>query len=141
VTIPSPGALARGQTGTEPLLVLIVDDNRKNLKLARDLLRAAGLRTLEAESGAEGMALAAEHLPDVILMDLRLPDMDGTDAVRRLGEGARTARIPVVALSALPFEGDDDWFLAAGFAGYLEKPINIGEFPDEVRRYCARAGG
>ena len=141
MTSPSPGALPRGQTGPEPPLVLIVDDNQKNLKLARDVLRAAGFRTLEAESGAEGIALAAEHLPDVILMDLRLPDMDGTDAARALAGEVRSARIPVVALSALPLEGDDDWFLAAGFAGYLEKPISIGEFPDQVRGYCARAGG
>ncbi len=136
---PSPGSLPRGQVGTEPPLVLIVDDNQKNLKLARDVLRAAGFRTLEAESGAEGVALAAKHLPDVILMDIRLPDMDGTDAARALGSGARTARIPVVALSALPLDRHGDWFLAAGFAGYLEKPISVGEFPDQVRRYCARA--
>ncbi|MDQ3066804.1 MAG: response regulator [Actinomycetota bacterium] len=123
MTSPPPGPL-----------VLIVDDNQKNLKLARDVLRAAGLRTLEAESGAAGITLAATHLPDVILMDLRLPDMDGADAARALGGGARTARIPVVALSALPLDGD--WFLAAGFAGYLEKPISVGEFPDKVRSYC-----
>jgi two-component system cell cycle response regulator DivK len=139
VTPPSPGTLPSGQTGTEPPLVLIVDDSQRNLKLARDVLRAAGFRTLEAETGAEGMALAAEHLPDVILMDIRLPDMDGTDAARALGGGTRTARIPVVALSALPLEGSGDWFLAAGFVGYLEKPISIGEFPDQVRAYCARA--
>jgi two-component system cell cycle response regulator DivK len=137
VTSLSPGALFRGRTDTEPSLVLIVDDNRKNLKLAGDVLRAAGFRTLEAESGAEGIALASEHLPDVVLMDIRLPDMDGTDAARAIGSEARTTRIPVVALSALPLEGNGDWFLAAGFAGYLEKPINIGEFPDQVRAYCA----
>ena len=141
MTSPSPGALPLSQTGTESGLVLIVDDNQKNLKLARDVLRAAGFRTLEAESGAGGMALAAEHLPDVILMDIRLPDMDGTDAARTLGSAARTARIPVVALSALPLGGDSDWVLAAGFAGYIEKPIDIGEFPDQVRGYCAGAGG
>jgi two-component system cell cycle response regulator DivK len=118
-------------------LVLIVDDNAKNLKLARDVLRAAGFVTLEAASGAEGIALAGEHVPDVILMDLQLPDMDGADATRTLGNTARTARIPVVALSALPLAGDSDWFLAAGFAGYLEKPFNVTEFPDQVRRYCA----
>jgi len=116
-------------------LVLIVDDNTKNLKLARDVLRAAGFGTLEAANGIGGIALAAEHLPDVILMDLRLPDMDGTDAARQLRDGKRTARIPVVALSSLPADGD--WFLGAGFAGYLEKPINVREFPDQVRRYCA----
>ena len=113
----------------ETPLVLIVDDNEKNLKLARDVLRAAGFRTLEAATGAEGIALAAEHLPDVILMDLRLPDMDGTDAARGLADEARTARIPVVALSSLPLEGDGDWFRAAGFAGYLEKPISVARVP------------
>ena len=138
MTSPSPGASPRGQVGRDSPLVLIVDDNEKNLKLARDVLRAAGFRTLEAESGAESIALAAEHLPDVILMDFRLPDMDGTDAARALGSGVRTVRIPVVALSALHVEDDADWFLAAGFAGYLEKPINVGAFPDQVRRYCAR---
>ena len=122
-------------------LILIVDDNQKNLKLARDVLQASGFRTLEAASGAEGIALAAEHLPDVILMDLRLPDMHGTDAARTLADGAQTARIPVVALSAVPFEGDGEWLLAAGFAGYLEKPISVRELPDQVRRYCTGDGG
>lgn len=125
--------------GTEPPLVLIVDDNEKNLKLARDVLCAAGFRTLAAASGADGIGLAAEHLPDVILMDLRLPDMDGTEAARKLRQATRTAPIPVVALSALPLESRGDWFLDAGFAGYLEKPISVDKFPDQVRRFCARA--
>jgi two-component system, cell cycle response regulator DivK len=130
VTSPAPGA--------ESPVVLIVDDNQRNLKLARDVLRAAGFRTLEAQNGTEGIALATEHLPDVILMDLQLPDMDGTDAALALGGSARTERIPVVALSAVPLEGGE-WFLDAGFSGYLEKPISVAEFPDQVRRYCARA--
>jgi two-component system cell cycle response regulator DivK len=117
-------------------LVLIVDDSEQNLKLARDVLRAAGFRTLEATTGAGAIALAAEHLPDVVLLDLRLPDLDGADVARRLGEQARTAGIPVVALSSLPRANGGDWFRAAGFAGYLEKPIAVREFPDEVRRYC-----
>ncbi len=141
MTSPSPGALPLGQTGTEPWLILIVDDDQRNLKLARDVLRAAGFRTLEAESGAGGMALAAEHLPDVILMDIRLPDMDGTDVARALGAEAQTSQIPVVALTALPLGGDGDWLLAAGFAGCLEKPISVGEFPQQVRGYCTRFGG
>jgi two-component system, cell cycle response regulator DivK len=132
VTSPPPAA--------EPPLVLIVDDNEKNLKLARDVLGASGFRTIAAASAAEGIALAAEHLPDVILMDLRLPDMDGTDAARKLGDGARTAQIPVVAMSSLPLGGGGDWFLAAGFAGYLEKPFTVRAFPDQVRRFCAKAG-
>jgi two-component system cell cycle response regulator DivK len=120
-------------------LVLIVDDNDKNRKLAWDLLRAAGFETLEAATGAQAIALATEHIPDVILMDLRLPDMNGTETVRMLGDDPRTARIPVLAMSALPLAGSGDWIEAAGFAGWLEKPIRVGHFPDEVRRYSAKA--
>lgn len=121
----------------QPPLVLIVDDNERNRKLARDVLGAAEFRTLEAESGAEAIALATEHLPDVILMDLRLPDMDGTDVARRLKDGARTASIPIVALSSLPLDRGGDWVLAAGFSGWLEKPISVRTFSSQVRRYCA----
>ncbi len=136
MTPPSSDAPARRPADTEQPLVLIVDDNEKNLKLARDVLRAAGFRTLEAANGVDAIALACEHLPSVILMDLRLPDMDGTDAAHRLGDEARTAAIPVVALSSLPLEGSGDWLRAAGFAGCLEKPISVVEFPDQVRGYC-----
>lgn len=120
-------------------LVLIVDDNAKNLKLAREVLRAAGIRTLEAATGAEGIASAAEWLPDVVLLDLRLPDLGGTEVARRLRDDPRTAGIPVVALSALPLGGDEDWLRAAGFAGYVEKPIDVSRFPNQVRRYCTGA--
>jgi two-component system, cell cycle response regulator DivK len=137
VTSPSSDAPARAPADTEHPLVLIVDDNEKNLKLARDVLRAAGFRTLEAANGFDAIALAGEHLPNVILMDLRLPDIDGSDAARRLGNEARTAAIPVVALSSLPLDGSGDWLRAAGFAGCLEKPISVIEFPDQVRRYCS----
>ena len=117
-------------------LVLIVDDNERNLKLHRDVLRAAGFRTLEAATGGEGISLATEHAPDVVLMDLGLPDMDGRDAARALAEDPRTARIPVVALTSLRLDHESDRLRIAGFAGYLEKPINVADFPDQVRRYC-----
>lgn len=118
-------------------LVLIVDDNDRNRKLARDVLRSARFRTLEAATAAEGIALASEHLPDVILMDLRLPDVDGTEAVRTLRAEPRTSRIPVVAMTALPLDARDDWLFDAGFAGYIVKPIDVDEFPDLVRRFSA----
>ena len=118
-------------------LVLIVDDNAKNLKLAKDVLLAAGFRTLEAATAAEGIALASDHLPDVVLLDLRLPDLDGADVARRLANGARTAAIPIVAFSSLAFDDDTAWLEHAGFAGYIEKPIDVCELPDQVRRYCA----
>lgn len=117
-------------------LVLIVDDNEKNRKLARDVLGAAGLGTLEAGSGTEAVALATARLPDVILLDIGLPDMPGTEVARELRAGARTAHIPVVALSAMRDAGDHDWLLKAGFAGFLGKPIDVGAFPEQVRSYC-----
>jgi two-component system cell cycle response regulator DivK len=140
VPSPSPDTDPREAAEARRPLVLIVDDNVKNRKLAREVLRAAGFVTLEAASAAEAIAYAREHLPDVILMDLRLPDMDGTDAAQRLRAQARTASIPVVALSSLPLEGGGDWLHSVGFAGWLEKPISVAEFPDQIRRYCAEAG-
>jgi two-component system cell cycle response regulator DivK len=118
-------------------LVLIVDDNEKNLRLARDVLSAAGFRTIEASSGTEGVAVAADQLPDVILMDIRLPDIDGTEAAARLKSDPRTAAIPIIALTSLAMKGDREWFLASGFDGYLEKPISVRELPDQVRGFCA----
>jgi two-component system cell cycle response regulator DivK len=122
-------------------VVLIVDDGGTNRKLARTVLRAAGFRTLEAATGAAGIALAVEHVPDVVLMDLRLPDMDGADAVRLLRDDGRTARIPIVAMSASRLEPAGDRLQAAGFAGWLEKPIRVATFPEQVRRYCPEASG
>lgn len=122
----------------EPL-VLIVDDNERNRRLAREVLRAAGLRTVEAATGGEGIALAAELEPDVILLDLALPDVDGAAVAVELRRGSRTMRIPVVAVSARPYAGNRDTLRAAGFAGYLEKPIDVGAFPEQVRRYCRPA--
>jgi two-component system cell cycle response regulator DivK len=117
-------------------LVLIVDDNERNRRLARDVLQAAGFRTVEAGSGGEGVSTALASLPDVILMDIRLPDMDGTEAARQLKDDPRTLAIPVVALTSLAMKGDRDSLLAAGFDGYLEKPISVREFPDQIRSYC-----
>jgi two-component system cell cycle response regulator DivK len=121
-------------------VVLIVDDNEKNLRLARDVLQAAGLVTLEAESGAEGVAVAIDHDPDVILMDIRLPDMDGAEAMRRIRDDERTATIPVVALTSLAMKGDREWLLSIGFDGYLEKPIDVRAFPAQVRDYVRSPG-
>ena len=120
-------------------VALIVDDNDGNRKLARDLLSGAGFLTLEAATGADAVALASEHLPDVVLMDLRLPDIDGAQAARRLGADERTAAIPVVALTALSLEGNDEWLRGAGFAGWLEKPIRVATFAGQVRAYCSDA--
>ena len=114
-------------------LVLIVDDNEKNLRLARDVLHAAGIRTIEAATGAEAVAHARDRQPAVILLDLRLPDMDGSDVVRELKGNARTQGIPVIAMTSLALhEGS---FREAGFDGYLGKPIDVRTFPDAVRGF------
>jgi CheY-like chemotaxis protein len=117
--------------------VLVVDDNDRNRKLALDVLGAAGFRTFGAATAAQAIALAQEHVPDVILMDLRLPDMDGVEATRKLATHQQTALIPVVAMSASPLEGSEDWLEKAGFAGRLEKPIHVSTFPEQVRHFSA----
>src|SRR3954469_11763212 len=120
-------------------LILIVEDNEKNMKLARDLLQFKGFRTLEASTAAEGIALAEAHHPDLVLMDVQLPDMNGEVALGRLRAGDTTAAIPVVALTAFAMKDDRARFLAAGFDGYLPKPIDVRQFPEQVRQFCRQA--
>jgi two-component system cell cycle response regulator DivK len=121
------------------VLVLIVEDDGRSRKLVRDVLSADGLRTLEAASGVGALAIAAEELPDVILLDLGLPDMNGIDVVRALKAHERTARIPVVALTAMRTEDDDGWLRAAGFSACIEKPIDVRGFPARIRSHAAPA--
>jgi two-component system cell cycle response regulator DivK len=116
-------------------LILIVDDNENNRKLARDVLEFAGFSTLVATGGIEGVALAQEHLPALVLMDIRMPDLSGTDALKLLREDSRTAEIPIVALTSSTMHGDEERFLKEGFDGYLAKPISVKEFPDQVRGF------
>jgi two-component system, cell cycle response regulator DivK len=117
-------------------LILIVEDNDKNLKLTRDLLQHDGFRTLEAETATAAIALAEQYVPDLILMDIQLPDMDGVTALGRLRGLGATTSIPVVALTAFAMAADRERLLAAGFDGYLAKPIDIRDFSDRVREYC-----
>jgi len=116
-------------------LILIVDDNENNRKLARDVLEFAGFSTIEATGGVEGVALAIEHQPNLVLMDIRMPDLSGTEALKLLREDSRTADIPVVALTSSTMRGDQERFLAEGFDGYMQKPISVREFPDQVREF------
>jgi len=117
-------------------LVLIVDDDERNARLARDVLEAAGMATLLAATAAEALALARGRRPDVVLMDLRLPDLGGGEAARLLAADERTAGIPVLALSALRSDESERWWRDAGFAGYVEKPIDVRALPGLVRSLC-----
>lgn len=119
-------------------LVLIIEDNPRNLKLARDVLQFNGFRTVDADNATDGIALAAAELPTVILMDVQLPDMDGASALRLLRELPATAGIPVVAFTAFAMDADRERLLAAGFDGYLVKPIDIKRFPQQVGQFCGR---
>jgi two-component system cell cycle response regulator DivK len=116
--------------------VLIVEDNERNMKLFRDVLRASGYRTLEATTGERAVELVVEGQPDLVLMDIQLPDIDGVEALERLRADERTASVPVLALTAQAMEGDRERFLAAGFDGYLSKPVNIADLVATVKHYC-----
>ena len=119
-------------------LILIVEDNDKNRKLARDVLRFSGYRTVEATDGETGVRLAAEHSPAIILMDIQLPGIDGITALERIRADARTAGIPAVALTASVMTGDRERFVKAGFDGFIAKPIDVSSFPRQVGELIAR---
>ena len=113
-------------------LILIVEDNEKNLKLVRDVLQVKGFSTIEAGTAEEGIQLAASRKPDLILMDIQLPGMNGIDALKHLRADKATATIPVVAVTASVMQQDRTLITEAGFDGYVGKPINIKEFLDAV---------
>ena len=108
--------------------ILVVDDDPRNLRLAVTALEQAGHEVLSAEGGAEGIETALAHAPDLVLMDVQMPGMDGVSALRRLRAEPRTAAIKMVALTALAMKGDRERLIKEGFDAYLEKPIRYQEF-------------
>ena len=122
-------------------VVLLVEDNERNLKLARDVLEFAGFIVHVATTGEDALNQAASSPPDLILMDLQLPGIDGNETFLRLRASPGTSRIPVVALTAFAMSQDREKALNAGFDGYLEKPISVRNFPDQVRAYLPSKEG
>ena len=118
-------------------VILVVEDNDRNLKLLRDVLEYAGYDVRVARTAEDGIAVAVKEPPDLVLMDLQLPGIDGTEALRRLRENPRTADIPVVAVTAQAMKHDRERVLEAGFDGYIEKPISVRAFPDQVRSFLS----
>jgi CheY-like chemotaxis protein len=121
-------------------LILIVEDNEKNRKLARDVLGHRGYRIAEAETGEDGVRLAGELLPDLILMDIQLPGMNGIEALRLLRDQPDTRHIPVMAVTASAMTHDRQRIMAAGFDSYQSKPISLRSFVDAVEQLLARGG-
>jgi len=118
--------------------ILIVEDNEKNLKLVRDVLQVKGYATIEAVNAEDGIVLASEHKPDLILMDIQLPGMNGIEALKVLRADPATASIPVIAVTASVMQQDRNLITQAGFDGYIGKPLNLKEFLDAVRAMLER---
>ncbi len=118
-----------------PSTILIVEDNPKNLKLCRDLLELKGHTILVATDGEEGINIARLHRPDLVIMDIQLPILNGLEAARLLREKSETKKIPIIALTAFAMKGDEERFLQNGFNGYIPKPIDTREFANEVEKF------
>jgi two-component system cell cycle response regulator DivK len=118
-----------------PRRILVVEDNPLNLKLVRDVLQFAGYDVIEAQSGEEGLRVAQEDPPDLVLMDLQLPGIDGTETLRRLREGNLGRDVPVVAVTAFAMAEDRERASLAGFDGYVEKPISVRELPGQIEAF------
>jgi two-component system cell cycle response regulator DivK len=118
-------------------VILVVEDNERNLKLLRDVLEYAGYDVRVARTGEDGVTLAVKEPPDLVLMDLQLPGIDGMEALRQLRASPRTADVPVVAVTAQAMKQDRERVLEAGFDGYVEKPISVRAFPEQVRGFLS----
>ncbi len=123
----------------QPKLVLIVEDNELNMKLFHDLLDAHGYRTLQTRNGLEALTLAREHRPDLILMDIQLPEVSGLEITRWLKEDDRLRDIPVVAVTAFAMKGDEERIRQGGCEAYLSKPISVVSFVQTVRQFIGEA--
>ncbi|HEY6512210.1 MAG TPA: response regulator [Burkholderiaceae bacterium] len=117
-----------------PKTILIVEDNAKNMKLVRDLLQHHGHRTLEAETGASGLAMALRERPDLVLMDIQLPDIDGAAVLSRIREDTSLDAMPVLAVSASVMPDQQQRVVGSGFDGFIAKPISIKPFLAAVQR-------
>jgi two-component system, cell cycle response regulator DivK len=118
-------------------LILIIEDNGKNRKLIRDLLQVKGYQTIDTETAEDGLKLAKEKTPALILMDIQLPGMDGITAMKQLKAAPKTNRIPIVAITASAMTHNRQTMLAEGFDGYQTKPLNLTEFLADVDRLIA----
>ena len=118
-------------------VVLIIEDNEMNMKLVRDVLQFKGYKTLEANCGRDGVRMCIEYLPDLVLMDIQLPDIDGLTAFKEIRANPRTQNIPVVVVTASVMPHDQQRIAASGFDAFISKPINVKNFVQTVGRFVA----
>ena len=118
-----------------PKTVLIVEDNELNMKLFHDLLDAHGYKILQTKDGMEALDIAREHRPDLILMDIQLPEISGLEVTKWLKEDDELAHIPVVAVTAFAMKGDEERIREGGCEAYISKPISVSHFLDTIRRF------
>src|SRR5215831_14638347 len=119
--------------------VMIVEDNELNMKLFHDLLDAHGYRTLQTRSGLDALELARQHRPNLILMDIQLPEVSGLEVTKWLKDDEELREIPVIAVTAFAMKGDEERIRQGGCEAYISKPISIGTFLETVRRYLGEA--
>jgi two-component system, cell cycle response regulator DivK len=135
------GAIEAGRIGSRPMTktVLIVEDNELNMKLFHDLLDAHGYRTVQTRNGLDALALARLHRPDVILMDIQLPEVSGLEVTKWLKDDDALRGIPVIAVTAFAMKGDEDRIRSGGCQAYISKPISVMTFLETVRRFAGGA--
>ena len=128
-------AMEKMEYSAQPKVVLIVEDNELNMKLFRDLLQAHGYETLEARTGPEALECLKEASPDLILMDIQLPEISGLEVTKQIKQDTRLADIPVIAVTAFAMKGDEERIRNGGCEDYIAKPISVVSFIEKVKRY------
>jgi two-component system cell cycle response regulator DivK len=128
-------AMAQTEAPASVKTVLIVEDNELNMKLFHDLLEAHGYNTIEARTGSEALTLAAEHRPDLILMDIQLPEVSGLEVTQKIKNNEELVDIPIIAVTAFAMKGDEERIRQGGCEDYIAKPISVAAFLDKVKRY------
>src|SRR5206468_5456886 len=138
---PIPSAPARGRLEAMPKKVMIVEDNELNMKLFRDLIEASGYETVRTRNGLEALDLARAHHPDLILMDIQLPEVSGLEVTKWLKEDDELHSIPVIAVTAFAMKGDEERIRQGGCEAYISKPISVGKFIETIRHFLGSACG
>ena len=117
--------------------ILVVEDDERNMRLCRDLIAMIGFNILEATTGMAGLALAREHRPDLVLMDIQLPDVNGMEVTKWIKEVEELKSVPVIAFTAMAMKGDEERFLDAGCDGYMPKPVSVSAFVAMITKWMA----